>query len=346
MRSEEFQKNIMQKIGIIGAGSFGTAVANLIAYNSDVLLYSRNENTIQSINEEHFHKNTKISKNILATNDMERIANSCNLIFPIVPSKYFRSMMQDFSPFLRPHHILIHGTKGFSAIASEHLRAKDIHTISEVIQQESSVVRIGCLSGPNISKEILSGQPAATVIASRFTEVINEGKKVLKSKHFQVYSSMDIRGAEIAGALKNIIAIGSGILRGLELGHNLWGLLITRGLTEMIHFGKALGSDVKPFFGVAGIGDLVTTASSQNSRNFTVGYHLAKGKSIQEISEMMEEVAEGVHTVLFAKKIADKYNLKVPITRMVYKIIHEDYSIDDAFNYLIQLDYEHDVDYL
>jgi len=336
----------MQKVGIIGAGSFGTAVSNLIADNADVLVYSRNEKTIESINKAHFHKEAKLQSNIIATNDIERITKECNLIFPIVPSKNFRSMMRDISPYLRPYHILIHGTKGFSADNQENITANDIYRISQVIEQESSVVRIGCLSGPNISKEILEGQPTATVIASQFREVITEGKKVLKSKRFQVYSSSDIRGAEIAGALKNIIAISSGILSGLKLGHNLWGLLITRGLTEMIHFGKALGSDIKPFLGVAGIGDLVTTASSQNSRNFTVGYHLAKGKSIKEISEIMDEVAEGVHTVLFAKKIADKYGLKVPITRMVYKIVHEDYSLTDALDYLINLDYEHDVDYL
>ena len=333
-------------VGVIGAGSFGTAVANLLAYNVDVLLYARNEKLIEQINETRQHKGVVLHERIKMVNSLELVANECELIFPVIPSNNFRDLMRTLAPYLKPYHFLIHGTKGLTAEGEEILSGKNIYTMSDVIAQESSVVRIGCLSGPNISKEILAGQPAATVIASRFKEVVDMGKSVLSSHLMQVYSTKDIRGAELAGAFKNIVAIGAGIVGGLNLGSNVWGLLITRGLNEMIHLGKALGADVKPFLGVAGIGDLVATASSRNSRNYTVGYHLAQEKSLEEIIEMMEETAEGIQTVRFAKKIADQYNLQVPITRMVYRILYEDYKAKDAFEFLIRIKYVSDVDYL
>lgn len=337
-----------KKVGIIGMGSFGTAIANLIAANTNVLWYGRNETVIKAINDNHFYKNTHLHQNILAINDLEQITAECDLIFPVVPSSNFRVMMQGLSPLLKPYHMLIHGTKGLDCKETDDsfFNKTEVFTMSEVIAQESCVLRIGCLSGPNISKEILEEQPAATVIASEFREVINVGKKALRGNRFQVFSTRDIRGAELAGALKNIFAISAGILNGYQLGNNLFGLLITRAISEMIHFGKALGADIKPFLGIAGVGDLVTTASSQNSRNFRAGQYLAQGKSLADIKELMDEVAEGVNTILWAKRLADTHNLSVPITRMMYRVLYENYNAKDALEYLLRINYEHDVDYL
>jgi glycerol-3-phosphate dehydrogenase (NAD(P)+) len=341
-------KIVDKKIGVIGTGSFGTAVANLIAEKADVLLFGRNPEVVDKINSKRFYKNVKIHSNILAINDLKQLAEECDLIFPIVPSGNFRNLIKELAPYVKPYHILIHGTKGLDCreIADSLGKRTEVFTMSEVIRQESSVVRIGCLSGPNISQEILQEQPAATVIASQYKEVIDIGKKVLRSKRFQVYSTFDIRGAELAGALKNIFAISAGILNGLNLGYNLFGLLITRALTEMIHFGKALGADLKPFLGVAGIGDLVTTASSPKSRNYTVGKYIADGKSLNEILGLMEEVAEGINTIHWANKLADLHHLTVPITRMMHRVLYENYDPKTAIEYLIRIDYEHDVDYL
>ena len=337
-----------KKIGIIGTGSFGTAVANLIAENASVLLYGRNKTIVDQINTTHFYKNVTIHSNVLAINDLKELTEQCDLIFPIVPSGNFRELMQSLAPFLKPYHLLIHGTKGLDCreVTDSLGTRTEVFTMSEVIRQESSVVRMGCLSGPNISKEILEKQPAATVIASQYKEVIDAGKKVLRSKRFQVSSTFDIRGAELAGALKNIFAISAGILNGLNLGYNIFGLLITRGLTEMIHFGQALGADLKPFLGVAGIGDLVTTASSPKSRNYTVGQYIAKGNSMDEILELMDEVAEGVNTIHWAKKLADIHDLAVPITRIMHRVLYENYDPRSAIEYLIRIDYDDDVDYL
>ncbi len=341
--------------GVIGSGSFGTAVANLLAFNTDVLIFSRRDNLVHAINDEHFHPgfNIKLPERIRATSDPQEIAEKCALIFPIVTSEGFRPMMQTFSPYLRPYHIMIHGTKGFDIknMTEEELRQgkitrNSVRTMSEVIREESVVVRIGCLSGPNLASEIMAGQPTATVIGSKFDEVVSLGKKVLSSRHFQVFGTYDILGAELAGALKNTIAIGSGILGGLGLGKNLQALLINRGLIEMIYFGKAFGASPKPFVGTAGIGDLICTATSMSSRNYTFGYRLGKGETTQEILASMPEIAEGVRTLKIAKHLADHLKLHVPITQMLYRAVHEGYDIKQAIEYLMRYPYYVDVDFI
>lgn len=341
--------------GVIGSGSFGTAVANLLAINTDVLIFSRRDDLVQAINEEHRHPvfNLSLSERIRATSDPQEIAEKCPLIFPIVTSEGFRPMMQTFSPFLRPYHIMIHGTKGFDIknmteqeLKEGKITRNSVRTMSEVIKEESVVVRIGCLSGPNLASEIMAGQPTATVIGSKFDEVVSLGKKMLSSRHFQVFGTYEILGAELAGALKNIIAIGSGILGGLGYGKNLQALLINRGLMEMIYFGKAFGTSPKPFVGTAGIGDLICTATSMSSRNYTFGYRLGKGESAKDILTSMPEIAEGYRTLKIAKHLADHLKLHVPITQMLYRGVHEEYDMNLAIEYLMRYPYYVDVDFI
>lgn len=345
--------SVQRPVGVIGAGSFGTAIANLLAYNADVLLYSRNMDLVSAINSTREHLGVRLSASIQATNDLQQLAEACNLLFPIVPSTNFRKMMHTLGPYLRPYHMLIHGTKGFDLhgipdkdIKNRSITREQVSTMSEVIRQESVVVRVGCLSGPNLASEIMEGQPTATLIASPFDEVIHAGKMVLDSKHFHVFGSHEILGAELAGALKNVIALGSGILKGKGLGKNLQAMLITRGLTEMVHFGKAMGASGSAFFGTAGIGDLVATATSKRSRNFTFGFRLGQGESIEHISTSMPELAEGVRTLQITRQLADYYNLRVPITEMLHRIIFEAYDIDRALEYLMTYPYDVDVDFL
>ncbi len=340
-------------VGVVGAGSFGISIANLLAYNTPVLLYSRQADLVAKINKSHRHLGLALSERIRATNDLKEMAGRCTLIFPIVPSANFRSMMHQLGPNLRPHHILIHGTKGFDVhgVSDEdfeagNLRPEHLHTMSQVILQESMVRRVGCLSGPNLASEIMEGQPTATVIGSVFKEVIEIGKEMLRSEHFHVFGNHDILGAEIAGALKNIIAIGSGILRGRGLGKNIQAMLITRGLVEMIHFGQAFGAASSAFFGTAGIGDLVATATSKSSRNFTFGYRLGKGEAIEEIQETMPELAEGVRTLKIVFHLSNFYKLRIPISQMLYNVVFEGFDVDKALKYLITYPYDVDVDFL
>jgi glycerol-3-phosphate dehydrogenase (NAD(P)+) len=258
-------------------------------------------------------------------------------------------MMRDLRPFLHPYHILIHGTKGLDISLQPEgtrLNAEHIRTMSQVIQEESVVCRVGCLSGPNLSTELIQHLPAATLIASRFSEVIKLGQKVLRSHRFQVYGNYEIIGAELAGALKNIIALAAGIIGGRQLGKNLWSLLITRGIAEMIHIGKAMGADMRPFLGVAGIGDLVATASSEKSRNYQVGYRLAKGETLDQILGSMTEVAEGIRTLATAKALIDDLQLSLPIIEILHRVFFRNLDLDRAINILITYPYEVDVDYL
>ena len=340
-------------VGVIGAGSFGTAIANLLAYKTDVLLYSRKQSLVDHINTQHENLGISLPKRIRATNHIKELADQCILIFPVVPSVSFRAMMLDLGPYLRPYHVLIHGTKGFDVSGIEEqstngqpILRKHVKTMSELITEMSSVVRVGCLSGPNLAKEIMEGQPTATVIASKFDEVISLGKKVLSSKHFHVFGNYDILGAELAGALKNMIAIGSGLLKGKVLGKIIQAMLITRGWTEMIHFGKAMGATSKAFFGTAGIADLVATATSKKSRNYTFGFRLGQGETAEEIKTSMPELAEGVRTLKIAKHLAKEYHLRVPITEMLYNLVFHEYDFDRVINFLMTYPYDVDVDFL
>jgi glycerol-3-phosphate dehydrogenase (NAD(P)+) len=341
-------------VGVIGAGSFGTVIANMLGDSRHVLLYTRDPQKAEQIRKERKIKGVALHEQISITTDLAEIANQCDLIFPILPSAVFRSTIREISPYLRPYHILIHGTKGLdvqlpageSLDSMRYLDRTMVKTMSEVIQEESVVVRVGCLAGPNLSRELAERQPGATVIASPFQEVINTGKKLLRNERFQVYENNDLVGVELAGVLKNIIAIAAGALSGLGYGENARGLLISRGAVEMVYLGRALGGNTKAFLGVAGIGDLVATCNSPSSRNFTVGYRLAKGEQLKDILEDSEEIAEGINTVRIAKKLAEFYNVRAMITETLYKVLFENLTVNDALSYLMRYPLNIDIDFL
>ncbi|WP_407659041.1 NAD(P)H-dependent glycerol-3-phosphate dehydrogenase [Marivirga aurantiaca] len=341
-------------IGVIGAGSFGLAVANLLAENNKVLIYARNIEVVDAINTAKSWNKYKMHDNVHAINDMQQLAEKCEVIFPVIPSANFREMMQTLSPFLHPYHILIHATKGLdlnlpkgkTLVDMETLERHHIKTMSEVIMDESMVVRIGCLAGPNLAREIAQGLPAATVIASHFNEVIQIGQQLLRSDRFQVYGNPDLTGIELCGVLKNIIAIASGALSGMELGENARALLISRGMVEMIYLGRAMGGKTESFIGLAGIGDLVATSTSTLSRNFTVGNRLAKGENLDSILGDMQEVAEGVNTIRICKKIADSFKIRAPITEILHRVLFEKITMEEAVQYLMKYPLNVDVDFM
>jgi len=348
-------KSLSEKpIGVVGAGNFGTVIANMLARNRRVLLYARDTKVYKHILNKRENRGYTLHKNVMPTNDMADLASQCDVIFPMVPSEHFRNMMKKLSPYLHPYHILIHGTKGFdiklpkgeTLETVKYLDRSRVKTMSEVIQEESVVVRVGCLGGPNLSRELAQRQPGATVVASHFDEVIQIGQRLLRSDRFQVYENNDLVGVEIAGVLKNIIAIASGALSGLGYGENAKGLLISRGAVEMVYLGRALGGNTKAFLGVAGIGDLVTTCNSPMSRNFTVGYRLAKGEGLKDILDDMQEIAEGVNTVRIAKKCADHYKIRALITHTLYKVLFEDMTVQEALQYLMRNPLNVDIDFL
>ncbi len=341
-----------KQIGVIGAGSFGTAIANILAENQDVILYVRRKEAADIIQSTRTSAQQKLLKNVSITNSLEEIAKNWEVIFPIVPAANFRAMMKSLAPFLRPYHILIHGTKGLDITQStdgtipETLTRDDVKTMSEIIKEESVVVRVGCLAGPNLARELVAKLPAATVVASHFDEVIDTGIKLLRSDRFQVYGNKDLIGIELSGVLKNIIAIASGVLSGLEYGENARALLISRGMVEMIHLGTMLGGELKAFIGLAGIGDLVATCTSKLSRNYTVGYRIAKGETLDEILNSMTEVAEGVHTIQIINKLTTHYKVRAPISDVLYKVLFENMSAEKASQYLMRYPYNIDINFL
>lgn len=341
-------------VGVIGAGNFGSVIANMLAESRRVMLYTRYPERAAQIRSTRKSRGIDLHSDIEITTDLAALAKSCDILFPIVPSSVFRSMMKELAPHLRPYHLLIHGTKGLDlklpqgeTLASMKVLDRSmVRTMSEVIREESVVVRIGCLAGPNLSRELAERQPSATVIASPFQEVIQTGKRLLRSDRFQVYENNDLTGVELAGILKNIIAIAAGALSGLGLGENARALLISRGAVEMVYLGRAMGGSTKAFLGVAGVGDLVATCSSPTSRNFTVGYRLAKGEKLSDILADMDEVAEGVNAVQIARKCADFYRVRALITETVYRVLFEEMTVPDALSYLMRYPLSLDIDFL
>ncbi|WP_114749583.1 NAD(P)H-dependent glycerol-3-phosphate dehydrogenase [Pleomorphovibrio marinus] len=341
-------------VGVIGIGSFGAAVANLLAEKNPVIVYARDPEVVDEINETHMARGRKLDIRILATNDPEMICEKCQILFPMISSNGFKEVMALFSPFLHPYHFLIHGTKGLVLNLPEgkdltnvsKITRENICTMSELIHNETVVRRVGCLAGPNLAKELAQRQPAATVVASRFNEVIMEGQRLLRSDNFQVYGNSDIIGVELCGVLKNIIAIAAGALSGMGLGENAKGLLVSRGMVELIYLGNALGGSTKSFVGLAGVGDLVTTCNSTLSRNYTVGYRLAKGENLKEIVRDMEEVAEGINTVRLVRKFLESTELRAPITENLYKVLFEDFKVEHALQFLMKYPFNVDIDFL
>lgn len=341
---------ISKPIGILGIGSFGTVLANLIAERHHVIMYARKQTTVDNINIHKQHRDIEILPNVKATTDLSALVKQCDVIFPVLPSYAFRSVIRELATFLTSNHILIHGAKGFDVKVDfskgpVSIHPSDICTMSEVMIEETPVHRVGCISGPNLAKEIAQKQPAGTVLASKFKEVIGVGTEILQCDRFQIYGSHDIKGIELAGVFKNYIAIAAGASAALGYGENVKALLITKGIAEMIAIGKTLGVEPRSFLGLAGIGDLVATCSSPLSRNYSVGYRLAKGETIDQIISTMTEAAEGINTVKVIKYLSDTMQIQAPLVGIIYKVMYENYSLEQGIKALMRLNVGRDVNF-
>jgi len=326
-------------VGVLGCGSFGLTIASLLAKNGEVLMYCRKSTVKDQINKEHRLLGRDVNKNVTATDSLEEIGKQCTVIFPVIPSEFFRDVMQKLAPHVSPKNIIIHATKGLDVERRTHefQTVKElIHTMSQIVVQETSVLRVGCLAGPNLAKELLDGQPAASVVASEFHEVIEVGRELLSSEQFYIFGSTDLIGIEVASAYKNIIALASGIIDGHGFGKNMQSILITRGLNEMMILGKSLGSPIDSYLGVAGIGDLIATSTSPNSRNYSFGVRLAKGEKIEDILED-SEVVEGVRTLKIIHELYKEMQLRMPVTDVIYKIVFGNIELMRAIKMLMKL---------
>jgi glycerol-3-phosphate dehydrogenase (NAD(P)+) len=328
-------------VTVLGAGTWGTTVAHLIARNGHpVNLWCRRKKQATEINKKHtnaqYLHDLKVSPEVTATTDLGYAVSEAALVLIIIPSKAFRSVCREAAPFIEPNQLVVHGTKGLEPESNKRM--------SQIIVEETCARQIGVLSGPNIAREICMDLPAGVVIASPFPRVQKVVEEFVMSEHMRVYANKDVVGVEIAGALKNIVAIGSGILAHLGLGENVRSLLITRGLSEIARVGVALGADPMTFFGVAGMGDLIVTCMSPHSRNFQVGVALAQGKELERFLEELGMVAEGVRTAPVAWAIAQEHDVDAPLLDCMCKILNGTYSVQEAIVHLMRLSSRHDID--
>ena len=331
-------------VGVIGGGSWGTTIAYLLSQNPSnrIKLWMRNPEVVATINSTRLNPKysgeTDLSERVEASTDLEAVVRSCPVLLLVVTSASAREVLHDMGAFLDGSQILIHCIKGF-----EHTSFK---RISDIIREETCCRKLGVLSGPNLAKEILMGFPSATVVASPFAEVVAVAQEILRSPSFRVYGHSDVIGVEIAGALKNIIALAAGMAGGLGFQHNTQSLLLTRGLVEITRFGLRLGAQSSTFRGLAGMGDLIATCSSRLSRNYQVGERIALGESIDQVLGSMSYVAEGVPTTRSVQRMCEQLVVDMPITTGVYHLLEGRISPRAAIEGLMSREYIYEEEFV
>lgn len=320
------------KVGLLGGGSWGTTVASLTAKNSPTIIWARDTETVQEINEHHTnHKylpDAKLTPSLKASNSIADTVKEADVIVMGVPAQSFRSVLEEAKPHIRPWVPIINLAKGLEI--STKMR------MTEIIEEVMPGHPAGVLTGPNLAKEIHFGNAAAAVIAMVDKTIASSLQDVFSSGLFRVYTNEDVIGCELGGALKNIIAIASGMGDGADAGENTKAAIITRGLAELTRLGVAMGGKKSTFAGLAGMGDLVATCSSSKSRNHHVGFNLGRGKSLDQIINEMNEVAEGVKTAKVVMELSKEYNVDMPISKEIYKVLYEGNTVNDAFRGLLK----------
>ena len=323
------------KVTVIGTTSWGITLACLIANkNIPVDIWARTENEahiIENNREDKKHlPGINLPRSITIKHSLESCIKNSTYILLAVPSHTFRENIINITNYLNDTHILISATKGIEIETNKRMS----EVASEYISHDLST-KFSVLSGPNLAKEIANGLPASSVVASMSGTTAQNIQNLLTTKTFRVYRSSDVAGVELCGSLKNIIAIAAGIVDGLNFGNNAKSALVTRGLAEIKRFAMAYNAQESTFYGLAGIGDLMTTISSAYSRNRHVGEQLATGNNIESITNNMTNVAEGINTTKAIYSISQSKNIEMPITSMVYRIIFENLPPMDAFSELM-----------
>jgi len=321
---------MQDKIGVIGGGSWGTALGNLLCDNGfHVTLYAKEREVVDGINNKNinvlFLPDIALSKRLKAK-IFDDFSGEEELYVWAVPTQFSRRLGEKLNIFLENRSIVI-ATKGIEINTGE--------LIVEILSEELNS-RLSILSGPSFAKEVAEKKPTAVSIASADKSEAEKWQHILSNKYFRCYTSDDVIGVEVGGALKNVIAVATGICDGLNLGHNARAGIITRGLAEITRFGLALGGKLETFMGLSGMGDLVLTCTGDLSRNRTVGLKIGRGEKLSDILKDMKMVAEGVFTAKAVYNLAKKLDIDMPITNEVYEILYEDkdplQSLNDLMN--------------
>lgn len=305
---------------VIGGGSFGTVVADILADNGiQSTQWLRNGEIAEAINQDHenpqYLPGRSLNPSLKATTDIQEAVTGADAIFVSVPSKSVRQVLSTFKDFVTPNQLLVSTTKG--------IEPEQFLLMSEVIAEVFPNNPVGVLSGPNLAKEIAKKELAATVIASENSDLRRDIQEALSCPYFRVYASNDLYGVELGGALKNIYAIVSGFVAALGMGENTKSMIITRSLAEMSRFAEAMGANPLTFLGLAGVGDLVVTCMSPLSRNYRVGFAVGQGKSLEQATEELGEVAEGVNTLRYVRAKAVESGIYMPLVMGAYEVLYK-----------------------
>lgn len=323
---------MLLRVSVLGAGSFGTTVAHLAARNAPTLLWCRRSEVADEVNRDHtndrYLKGYSIAPRVRATASLEEAVREADVLVLGVPSRGMRDILTEVRQHLRPWVPVLSLAKG--------LEPETNFRMTEVIREMLPEHRAGALTGPNLAKEIMAGMAAASVIAFRDDDIARQLQAVFNSGLFRCYTNRDVVGCELGGALKNVIAIATGMGDGLGVGDNTRSAIITRGLAELTRLGVAMGGDLSTFAGLAGMGDLIATCTSKQSRNRHVGEELGKGRKIDEIIADMNQVAEGVKTTRVVIDLGEKLGLDLPISRDVYEVLYEGSTALEAYRGLVK----------
>jgi len=329
-------------IAVLGGGSFGTAIANLLAENGRyVLHWMRDPQQAQAIRltreNPRYLKGIKIHPSVEPVTDLNATLSVCQLIFVALPSSALRQALQPVAELLNGK-LLVSTTKG--------IEAQSFLLMSQILEDIAPQARIGVLSGPNLAREVAEHALTASVIASEDEDLCHQVQSALHGRTFRVYASGDRFGVELGGALKNVYAIIAGMAAAMGMGENTKSMLITRALAEMTRFAVKLGANPMTFLGLAGVGDLIVTCSSSKSRNYQVGFALGEGLSLEEAVARLGEVAEGVNTIKVLKSKAEELQVYMPLVAGLHAILFEGRTLDQVIGALMRGEPKTDVDFI
>jgi glycerol-3-phosphate dehydrogenase (NAD(P)+) len=344
MQPEAMTEGMDLKIGVVGAGSWGTALANLLAtkgYRVDWWIFEEEvcRQVVEDRENHVFLDGIDLSANLRPTTQLDRVVQDKDLLLIVVPSHVMREVTLNLGHLLSTQSIVVSASKG--------IENKTQLTMSGVLKETLKNLnedRFAALSGPSFAREVAMGMPTAVTAASTSLACARQVQHVFATPVFRVYTNDDVIGVELGGSVKNVIAIAAGIIDGLALGLNSRAALITRGLTEIRRLGLAMGANPRTFAGLAGVGDLVLTCTGDLSRNHTVGYQIGKGKKLDELLSEMRMVAEGVKTARSVFTLSSRVGVEMPICHAIYRILYEGLSPIDATHQLMTRDLKHELD--
>lgn len=323
-----------ERVAVIGAGSWGTALGNLLAKKGvETVLWSYEPVVAEGVSREHrnpiYLSEIELDARLRATSDLAGAVEGAGVVVSVSPSHVVRRVMRAASAHLGAGVLVVSASKGIETDTLETMDA----VLAEAMP--GTEARTAYLSGPSFALEVARERPTAVTVAARDPDTAREAQELFQTDYFRVYTNSDVRGVELGGALKNVIAIAAGVVDGLGLGYNTRAALITRGLAEMTRLGVALGADPLTFSGLAGMGDLILTCTGALSRNHTVGMELGRGRAIEEILAEMTMVAEGVNTARAARDLSRRAGVEMPIVEEMYSILYEGRSAREAVESLM-----------